>query len=422
LGHVTTRTAAIWLQTAKQSTAVVEYWDLRSPAKRLRSTRHTLSVERDFATHITLTGLEPGQRYGYRVLLDNAPVKLSESLFFNTQPLWQWRTDPPDFTVYLGSCAYLNDAPFDRPGKPYGADYRIFSTIAAAAAANHGQHFMLWLGDNVYLREADYDSSWGMGYRYRHARALPELQKLLRVTHHYAIWDDHDYGPNNSNRSFVFKDTSLELFKRYWANPSYGLPDTPGIFGAFSFGDADFFLLDDRYYRAHDMELADDKTMLGAAQLDWLKQALLQSTATFKVIANGSQLLNDANDFEGWNHFLKEREVFIDWLDRERIEGVFFLSGDRHHTELIKRERANGYPLHELTCSPLVSGPRTASEKERNNPQLVAGTTAGQRNFCTLNFTGRNAERAVRVAVFDSAGAVLWQHNLPLAQMKYPVP
>jgi alkaline phosphatase D len=29
---------------------------------------------------------------------------------------------------------------------------------------------------------------------------------------HYAIWDDHDYGPNNADKSYHLKETSRKVF------------------------------------------------------------------------------------------------------------------------------------------------------------------------------------------------------------------
>lgn len=408
-GHVTTRTATVWIQADGAGSAQLEYWKADEPKAKHRSPRTTMREAEDFAAHIELVDLEPGTRYAYRLLLDGRVVDVATPPAFRTQPLWRWRNDAPDFRVFLGSCTYVNEPPFDRPGRPYGDTYGIFETIAARARMDAGYHFMLWLGDNVYFREPDYDSPWGMAYRWRHHRRLPELQPLLRATQHYAIWDDHDYGPNDSNRSFVFKGTALELFRRYWANPSYALPETPGIFTTFSYLDADFFLLDDRYHRSSDRIVGDpDKTMLGRAQLDWLKQALLDSRAAFKFIANGSQLLNDVSRFEGWQNFKEEREAFIDWLTRQSVAGVVFLSGDRHHTELLRRERSGGYPLYELTCSPLTSGTRTADD-ERDNPLRVPGTLViGQRSFCTLEVSGPRAERKLTFRAFSTEGKELW--------------
>ena len=156
---------------------------------------------------------------------------------------------------------------------------------------------MLWLGDNLYLRPEDWNSHEGIFRRYASSRSNPALQPLLGSVHHYATWDDHDYGPNDANRSYALKGSSLLAFKTFWANPSYGLPELPGVFGQFSWGDVDFFLLDDRTYRAP-ASTPEPRPYLGQAQLTWLLESLSNSRAPFKVIASGSQVLSPYNRFE----------------------------------------------------------------------------------------------------------------------------
>jgi len=58
-------------------------------------------------------------------------------------------------------------------------------------------------------------------------------------------------------------------------------------------------LLSRRYLGTLLAMLGENKVMFGAEQLDWLKQALIQSRPTFKFIAAGSQLLNDGHPFKG---------------------------------------------------------------------------------------------------------------------------
>lgn len=109
--------------------------------------------------------------------------------------------------------------------------------------------FMIWNGDNLYLREADYGSEYGIRYRYSKHFSSPYLKKLMAIRPNYATWDDHDYGPDDSNLSFDLKKISTECFKNYWANKAYGEPDNEGIYGKFEMYDSEFFLLDDRYHR-----------------------------------------------------------------------------------------------------------------------------------------------------------------------------
>ena len=412
-GHSGARAATVWLQSSGGGEVVLDYWPDGRPEELRSSQVLPLESAQQFTAHIELGGLEPGTTYRYRVKLNGKPAATTGKLMFHTQPLWRWRSDPPAFRVVTGSCAYINDAAYDRPGKPYGDDYGIFTRIA-----EQSPDMMLWLGDNVYTREADFDSRWGMAERYRHTRALPELQLLLQSAQHYAIWDDHDYGPNEANRSFELKDQSLALFKRYWANPAYGLPGEAGIFTRFSFRDIDFFLLDNRYYRNSDRAPdTPQKSMLGGHQLAWLKDALLRSSAPFKIIANGSQMLNQFSDRESWRNFPAEQADFLDWLNKTGISGVVFLSGDTHFSALTRLEREHNYPLYELSCSPLTAGPRSQAQP-LTHIQPLPGTFVGERNFCQLDFSGPAKARRLTISVFDVNGKQRWQRDIGASELR----
>ena len=244
------RGAKLWMQASGPAKAVIEYWDTEKPKNILRTAPMSLKEDEDFVGQFTIGLLEPGRTYGYRVKLDGREAKVPQSLIFRTQALWQWRGNAPDWKLAFGSCAYTNEAAYDRPGKPYGGPpetMRIYDSIAAQKP-----DMMLWGGDYLYLREADWDHEAGLRYRWKRDRGIPEVQNLLRTGHHFAIWDDHEYGPNDANSSYPLKGDALKLFKRYFANPSYGLPETPGTFGNFTFNDAEIFLTDDDDFHRRD--------------------------------------------------------------------------------------------------------------------------------------------------------------------------
>jgi len=410
-GFIDQSSMTLWVQTQRSARVAVELHPEGDPAKRRRFEGAT-RAEDDFAAHLRLAGLEPGTRYRYQAFVDERPA--GEAGAFATQPLWHLRTEPPEFAVAIGSCAYVNDA-YSRPGPPWGGDYGIFDAIAARSP-----DLMLWLGDNVYFRGPEWTSLEGMSGRYRAYRALPELQQLLRGAAHVAIWDDHDFGPNDSDGSFTMKGAALAAFKRYWANPSYGLPGVPGIFGVVTWGDVDFFLLDNRFHRyPNRYPQTPEKAMFGRAQLEWLKQALVASHATFKVVVAGGQFWNSRNRFESFFSYPAEQRALAEWLVDRRIEGVLFLSGDRHFTELLRVERAGTYPLYELTSSPLTAGLfRDSRAAERENPDLVPGTLVSERSFGMLRFAGPRRERAVILEAYAADGRLLWQRRIAAAQLR----
>ena len=216
------------------------------------------------------------------------------------------------------------------------------------------------------------------------------------------------------------KGAALEAFKRYWANPSYGMPGVAGVFGMATLGDVDFFLLDNRFHRyPNRYPQVPEKAMFGAAQLEWLKQALVASRATFKLIAAGGQFWNRANRYETFFSYPAEQKALADWLLEQKIPGVLFLSGDRHLGGLWRIERPGAYPVYEFTSSPLTAGAFTnPPQEERDNPQLVPETLVTQRNFGMLRVSGPRGDRAVTLEAYAADGRLLWQRRIAAAELR----
>ena len=400
----------VWLQTDRSCKASMMFWKENEPANVRYSAEAEALARNAFAVDLIADQVEPGNTYHYRVLLDGMPVDLPDTLRFRTQALWKFRSDPPDFNMATGSCTYINEPEYDRPGKPYGDGYGIFNSIA-----DQRPDFMLWLGDNIYLREPDWATWSGFLHRYTHTRSAPELQRLLRSTHHYAIWDDHDFGPNDADGSFVNADMAREAFDLFWPNPPRTAPGVGGITTAFSYSDVDFFLLDDRSFRVPPDVLTDTATMLGNAQIDWLIRALKYSDATFKMVALGGQFLNSAAVYETYATYPRERQLLLDRLNKEGLRNVIFLTGDRHHTVLSKLDLPNGLPLYDLTVSPLTSG---VHEPKEENKLAVEGTVVSERNFATLRFSGPKKERVLTITVRDGSGKAIWEKAIPAVPAK----
>ena len=407
LGWAEHRSAMIWLEVSPEIQSVeIKYWEKANPA--VAQSRFWMGeLFQEFnPLKVELNNLLPGKMYEYTILLDEQPIILPYKTEFVTRELWEFRKSAPDFSFLTGSCAYINDADYDRPGKPYGNNFSIFETMAKTPAA-----FMLWLGDNIYLREADFSSPYGIAYRYSHDRALADLQRFWAAMPHHAIWDDHDYGNNDADKTFALKNVSRKKFTDYWCEKNYG-DGTNGIYSKFSFADCEFFLLDDRWFRSND-DLPDsvkgtwnlDKKMFGDAQIDWLKNSLLGSRATFKFIVTGSQVLNPATKYECFRQYPVEYKDFMDFINQSKISGLLFLTGDRHHSDVIKQERPNKYPLYDITSSSLTAGIGLAQGDEKNNPARVANTLLEANNFAKISVSGEKNKRKLTVEFLDVKGA-----------------
>jgi alkaline phosphatase D len=417
LGYSEMTETAVWLQTKQPAEAQIRYWKQGEPKNVKFSKTVRTNEDADFIARFTLSQLEFGARYDYDVYLNNRRVTFDFQPTFQTQPHWRWRTEPPAFRFALGSCAYINDPPFDRPGTPYGSGFEIFRSIAAKKP-----DFMIWMGDNVYYREPDWLNESGMRYRFRQNRELPELQQLLATTQNYAIWDDHDYGPNDSDRTYRLREQSLRVFKDYWANATYGEPETPGVFGRFEWADIEFFLLDDRYYRSPDgMPNPAEKEMFGERQMRWLMESLRSSDASFKIVVAGNQMLNQLTPKESFKQFPAEQRRLLDFIRDARVEGVLFLSGDRHYTELIRLKDVGTYPLYDFTSSPLTAGNSKPFPVEQNNPDRVPGTlVTGIKTFGMIEVMGTTKERRLILRAFDLTGKELWKHEIQASELKFP--
>lgn len=417
LGPAEMGETSLWVQTRGPRRVQVRFWEQDRPETARLSREIATAAEGDHIARIELAGLAFGTRYDYELYLDGQRVERPYPLTFQTQPYWQFRAAPPDFRFAVGSCAYVNDPPYDRPGKPYGGDYEIFRTIAAQQP-----DFMVWLGDDVYYRLPDWLSETGMRRRWAEDRALPELQPLLGATHHYAIWDDHDYGPNDSDRSFRLREESLRVFQDYWLNPTYGTEETPGVFTRFEWGDVEFFLLDDRYHRSPNrMPPGPGKQMFGEPQMRWLKEGLANSRATFKVVVGGNQFWNPIVNYEAFGLFPEEQRELLEFLKEARVEGVFFVSGDRHHTELIRRVEPGLYPLYDFTSSPLTASAHR-NEREADNPARVPGTWVTERNFGLLEVSGPLEDRVLTLRTLSVDGKELWRHAIRAGELRFPPP
>lgn len=423
LGHTEFRTSTVWIQFDETVKEASLYYMLNG--KNIK--REFKIADGDFRTATaTLVGLEPGTKYKYNIVVNKKKDTLASGLT-TTQTLWQWRektTPLPDFSFITGSCSYINNPIYDRPGRPYGNDTAIFDVMASQDAK-----FMLWLGDSWYTREVDYYSEWGLHNRASSDRANGFYQKLLKALPHYAIWDDHDYGSNDADKSYVFKETSREVFKKFWANPSYG-ENNQGIYSKFTWNDADVFLLDDRWNRSND-EMKDsidgkpnmNKKMFGDIQLEWLKNALLQSkgngSINFRFIATGSQVLNPVSPYDCFVKYSTEYNELMKFITDNKINGVVFLTGDRHHSEIIKVEREGTYPLFDITSSPLTSGSHKFGGPEKNNPYRIVGVEDMQ-NFTKITLKGLRKDRIMQVEFFDPKGIKLANWEISIKDLTTP--
>ncbi|NQW61488.1 MAG: hypothetical protein HQ461_01550 [Deltaproteobacteria bacterium] len=132
---------------------------------------------------------------------------------------------------------------------------------------------------------------------------------------------------------------------------------------------------------------------------------------------SGSQVVNNSSDQEVWARYAKERAELYAGLEKRKVTGLLFLSGDRHMSELLKLERPGSYPLFDYTSSPLTSGPYDG-RWDKENPLRVEGTlVTSRRNYGVLKFAGVKGDRRIILECRGVDGSLLWEQTLTQQQL-----
>jgi alkaline phosphatase D len=391
VGSVTKNSARVWIGYRGKGKNAVILGDTSTKKLYYPTDYSYLASDGKVALTFDFTGLQPGHVYNILVSIEGWKTQARAS--FRTQ------ADVPvrDFSFSLGSCALMN-TDWSRSIFP-GGKTRIFNSIR-----RRPNEFMLWLGDNVYyMHPREYNTVEGMFERNMKIRmAFKKYKFFMLSTPHYAIWDDHDFGPNDSDDRWHMKDSSMMVFKSFWPNTYPDQKDFYGNYFSFRYYDAEFFMMDDRYYRDPPGDSA--AHFLGTTQMLWLKNKLLMSDAAFKFIAIGTQVLNENKFGETYHQYPKEQEELFDFIAKNNIKGVIFLTGDKHYSEICKKE-VMGYPIIDFTSSPLTSPPLPRRLLgAMDNPTRIPNTDYGRHSYGRITLSGPVGDRKCEIGIYDIRG------------------
>ena len=373
LGHVGPGEARLWVKStgaAKVSVKVSEAADLKD-ARSIDGP--ALAEDAAFTATIVVPELKPATRYYYSVLLDGAPAL--------ARPWPSFTTAPADgakgkLRFAFGSCV----------GKEAWLDAATWADLDARTPVD----LVLLLGDNHYANTTEPVKQRAA---YVSHRLNPGFRALFSRTPLYSIWDDHDFGPNDSDSTLKGKEQSLATFKEFMANPGYGQADDPGVYFKFTRGDVDFFMLDGRYHRSpNKQEDGPEKTMLGAKQFAWLKRELLASKAAVKVIGSGGEWQMFGSE-DSWKSFARERRELFDFMAEHGITNVLLLSGDRHFTAA---HHVEGRFLE--VCSGPLGSPNV---KTKPSKEMVSYHDTGKM-YCVFDLDTTGATPVVMLEFYEA--------------------
>jgi len=427
VGGVTENSARIWVRLSQPGNINIELSESESFDEVIRGNETKSSESTNMAAIIEVSRLRPAEKYYYRILF-NGTVIPDKIRFFNTFPE---KGSAADFSFAFGSCQQSGN--FLPPNTSSG---NVFREII-----KHDIDFFLQIGDWTYPDTTDrlpinnnyYSSDYGRvqeNYisKYNKKYAMDTLLSTMSVDY---IYDDHDYMNNNSSAetsSYVFINSNTVLteeisapsgtrensIKGYKENfPSYELEnESRGIYHKFTFGNAEFYMLDLRAQRSSNLNSVvkssstgkwvfappQGHTILGRetspgtgqSQLAWFLNSLKNSTAKWKFVIssvsfNKSQRaiidisiqLQDliftipgygigvkgiAAAFEvadKWSGFPEDLDSVLSFIGSNNIKNVVVLSGDSHTSAMDDGTNAG---LPELMSANLdITNSRTAA-------------------------------------------------------------
>jgi alkaline phosphatase D len=338
------------------TTPVPTVWEVatdESFSNVVRSGKTNAMPQLGHSVHVEVTGLEPHRWYFYRfhagketsptgrtrtapatqVMPDQLRFAFTscqhyESGYFNGYPHMQ--QEDLDLVVHLGDYIYEYGGQDNRPRKHLGSEIETL---------------------------ADYRT------RYSQYRLDTMLQETHRLFPWVVTWDDHEFDNNYANLVSEEQGISPDAFlaRRKNAYQAYyefmplrrrSFPQGPNmtLYRGCQYGQlANFHVLDTRQYRTdqpngdHQKPMTgnvfDPKaTMLGKPQEDWLMSNLLQSNATWNVLAqqvmmaplNRGQGDDRRYSMDQWPGYELSRRRLLKFFHDRQISNPVVLTGDIH--------------------------------------------------------------------------------------------
>jgi alkaline phosphatase D len=190
----------------------------------------------------------------------------------------------------------------------------------------------LWLGDCVYADTKDKNK-------------LVATFKVLKENSHYAkfaksvevegVWDDHDYGWNNSGSEYELKEFSQQNYLNFLgtqkSDPRW---NRKGIYHSLDRGGAKIIMFDCRYHKT-------EQDMLGEEQWQFVEKQLREAhlnKVPLTILASSITVIGpEYRGSEGWHNTPYSRDRLFSLLQTYPQNKVVFISGDKHFSAFMER-------------------------------------------------------------------------------------
>lgn len=383
-------------------------------------------AENDFIVRYYLKDLNPGTQYRYRMEFgpEEGRTRQGPMRYFRTLP---GKDSSSEMSFLLFSCmgwgqymdGYGNRKAYEGPDKLLG-----YPTLEKMQDYTDSQ-FVIGVGDLVYY---DLPSNSvartlpELRVKWQQQFSFPRLVQLVGSMGSYWLKDDHDFRYDDADL-YGNQEPSAELgirtFREQMPVVPPGETNQPTYRTVRPNAHLQLWMLEGRDYRSpNTMEDGPDKTLWGIEQRDWLKQTLLESDATWKVIVTPSPMVGPDSDRKIDNHtnsrgFRHEGMQFFKWLKDRSLKNVILLTGDRHW----QYHSIHPTGISEFSCGSLhreigVGNPPLPGDPNSTDPEGLVDqryvTSKQDGGFLRMSVS---AESLLRIELIDQEGALQYAYE-----------
>ncbi len=470
-GDITKNSAIIWSRSDRAAQMIVEYSTTESFKNSKKILGGVGSEFTDFTVRLDLDKLPPGQKIFYRVafrdLQDSKIISEPMTGSFNTTPndnrdvkfVWGgdvcgqgWGINPefggmkiyeamrktqPDFFIHSGDTIYADGVILPEVKLDDGTIWKNITTpekskVAETLAEFRGAQRYNFLDENFRRFNAE----------------VPMI----------AQWDDHEVRNNwypgqiledpkyTEKRIDVLAKNGKRAFLDYMPM-RFSPTDPERVYRAYHYGSLlDVIMLDERSYRGRNTPnnqtvINEDSVFLGSAQINWIKQQLLHSKATWKIIASdmpiGIVVKDGAKNYESFantNGAAMGRELelaeLLRFIKQNKIRNVVWFTADVHYCAAHYYDPAQAQftdfdPFWEFVAGPLNAGTFGPGEMDNTfGPQVkFTGIPKGMKGnrspkdgfqfFGAVSIDGKT--KAMSVGLHNINGKQIYRVELPAA-------
>jgi phosphodiesterase/alkaline phosphatase D-like protein len=241
------------------------------------------------------------------------------------------------------------------------------------------------------------------------------------------MWDDHDYGDNDSDSTSPSRPAARAVFHSDLPHPPLeaGAGNNP-VYFTLDVGRCRFIFTDNRSERTpYTVADSPSKTVLGARQKQWFKEQLLAASndpnikAIFWVNSfpwTGTSQYGANPPVEHWAAYPTERKELADFIKNNNIRKLFILSGDMHACAIddgrtwdFAQDKDNpvynGHGLPVFQAAPLGN-----NSSSKGGPYLIGPAVLGgfkyQAGVVTVSDSGGDSV-LINFTGIDQTGAVI---------------